>query len=55
MIDAVLDTDVLVETLRGRAEAGDWLRSVDSQHETHGPINTSIVGQLESLELLAWL
>jgi predicted nucleic acid-binding protein len=30
MIDALLDTDVLIEILRGRAQAGNWLRSLGS-------------------------
>jgi len=45
MIDAVLDTDVLVETLRGRIEAGDWLRSLGSQH-----IGISVLVRMEILQ-----
>jgi predicted nucleic acid-binding protein len=45
MIDAMLDTDVLVETLRGRTEAGDWLRSLGSQH-----IGISVLVRMEILQ-----
>ena len=45
MIDAMLDTDVLIETLRGRTEAGDWLRSVGSQH-----IGISVLVRMEILQ-----
>ena len=45
MIDAMLDTDVIIETLRGRTEAGDWLRSVGSQH-----IGISVLVRMEILQ-----
>jgi len=45
MTDVMLDTDVLIEVLRGRAQTGNWLRSLGARR-----IGISVLTRLEILQ-----